>query len=264
MQSNPKMDALLSKAYYTLFLKQKTKFNSVVDRLLKKYGRKIPADDLIFLYQGIVMVGSWDKMPKIQSLFDNVEMDDMSEELHETWWMIQSVYFICNGYDFQLPTPRLPASSTPNITVKWLDKRLKWDTLKGESAEYVERFKNEIRDENGTINLDWNKLKISTGGEYVIWREGALQHIITNPGMPEKELVGPYLEDAIHCITQKQIDGDKINKITTWYNEIIVLEKQENGNYEGNQWVWINRNDDYGRNLGRLLEYEYEWRIEVE
>ena len=263
-------EALLSKAYFAMLIKDKDNFNNTFDRVLTDFHGKLTKTELIFLYHGLAMIGIWRKMPQMQSQFYGVSMGEMPENLYDTWLMIQNVYNICQLYNFELPEfiPTDSVNFTSNFKVKSLKKRLKEGTLKGESEEWKAKFMDTLRDKNGELIKDpykeWGVVAIVENGEYVVVREGALCWITPDPAQPDNILVGPYIHNRIHCGTQMCIGYDEESGISTWHNGQILLNKEENGNYVGTECMWVNRNDAEGQNLGRDLEYECEYVLEVE
>ena len=261
-------NALLCKAHLAMLLKDDNSFNNTFDRVLTDFDGKLNNEQLIPLYHSLIMIGSWHKLPQIQR-----HNGKTTKDLYERHSEVQMLFDICKCYNFKLPEiiPTDSVNLTSDFKVKSIKTRLKKGTLQPDTRvlsskcmEYV----NFIRDQHDKLindpNNEWHGEDIEENGEYAVRRQGALCLMTPNPVKPQIVLVGPYMPGRIHCGKQTCAEYDEESGVSTWYNQQILLDKQKNGNFAGSEYVWLNRIDKKGVNLGYDIKCAFEYIMEVE
>ena len=102
----------------------------------------------------------------------------------------------------------------------------------------------DLRKENGRLmNFSedaWLITNVKEKGDEIITRESSLCSVAYC--VMNKILVGLFVDDhKIRCSNSRFIGYDEQNKVDIMQFEDILLERKDNGNYEGFHWISVNQ-----------------------
>ena len=272
--------ALWDKIEFTMKIQDNgNNFKDTVDRFLTDFGLETDNSILLGLYNVAIILGSWQSLPMFQPVLrDNPNFmkwcESWDSTARDSWWQLRNVHHVCEEYDFNLPDYK-PTNFIDDMKVTKIKQRLNVDSIRCESEEFRDKYMKHWMVDNNELYTDWIILEFGTkngdehkGDPNVVSRDGTTCFVQIGDGKTVHVLIGPCLNyEVLHCKQMACIDMNEETGMGLWGTETLMIDKKENGNYEGYRYAWIDRfceTGNIGKTAGRVLEFSIEFVMELE
>ena len=242
---------------FTFTIKDKDNFEITVDRLLTNHVAAVHTADLLEICERAILMGSWELIPRLQQtlmdrriFWEESESYGYDQQLHDT----ENVYHILQRYDFD--AAQFDPDSVDHAKFIVFKERLRMDTVEHE-GECM----------NKELLTDWKTIIFDYEQNEGIFRVGAMFVLQFGDG---RRFVGLCSNEGMHfrCIS--------VNRILHFHHEIaeyiarteeLILKKNSDGNYEGLNYIHVNRSITFGNTTKQtelLLRYATECILKLD